>query len=449
MLIAKPVGRLAMCSLLVTACSEGVASTSRTVVRQTDSYLRIELSESPTSMAHSQNELQIPTADLLIGGVEAGFEEIADVKASADGFAVLDRRAANLIGYDFSGIERWRVGREGEGPGEYKAAAAFTLFGDSYVIWDIRSNTAFTIMGSTRAVLATAVPQIDGDWTRIAFRNPKVFADGYQMGPSDITRRLQPFTDSLFIHENRAREQQGSDGEAALSTHLVVYSSRGVPVDTLITLTGPRTSRDLSKPGFVNYEYIEAFYSARPLWDSFMDGYLAIAHGDSSSAVVLRGGDTLAVVDWPRSRVEITEADRLANANWEADVQLWSSSDFGDSWLRLPKFARNRILNRYVESHPEWFAHEHPQVAALYAAGRCIFLAGSNARDAYDGTSLTWWVIDVFSGEDVVLRLPRRGTRVRDVSATHIYTTFRDSDGVWYVERYPIEGISCTQRNTE
>ena len=156
---------------------------------------------------------------------------------------------------------------------------------------------------------------------------------------------------------------------------------------------------------------------------------------------MLHGADTTAVVRWPDDRLATTDDDRLANADWEIGVQLWQDPEWGDSWQSQPWPMQRRIMKQYLRVNAAFYAEQQPHIAALYTGGACLFLAGSNPSDNITGTALTWIVLNTKTGDTAVIRLPRPGLRVRDVTAHHIYATHRDTDGVWFIERYPLRGI--------
>jgi hypothetical protein len=399
---------------------------------------------SPNQLARHQLPALEAPVHLVVGIGDVEFHRVADVKSLGLGrFAVLDRGDAEIVVLDTTGNPVRRFGRRGEGPGEYKDPVAIASLPDGVVVWQIGSVAALTRLDSMGAVIYTMALPADGDAHLIPFRNPKVFVDGYQMGPEDVTRRLRRFDDQSFVHEIRSAESAGS-GFSRAPAHLIAYSTR-VPVvlDTVSVLSGPETKLDPLKPSFLAPEFIEPFYTPRAVWTSG-DGWWAHSDGADTVIVVHRHGTAeTTLVTWPYVPHAVTAHDRVANVEHELAAQLLQDRTFEADWNRAARRTQRRRLESYAEDKVPWFATVHREVSALYGAGQCLFVAGSDPAAYIDGTALTWFGINLLSGVVMPIRLGNRPARVRDFDERFAYVTRFNADGRTRIELHRLPDLEC------
>jgi len=158
------------------------------------------------------------------------------------------------------------------------------------------------------------------------------------------------------------------------------------------------------------------------------------------------------VVRLPGERTEITFDDRIHGAKWLNAHQALNSS-----WSRnLLETASAKGIEEGMreDARNNPFARYAPTVTALFGYSNCLFASGFSPSDWHDGTSMVLVVIDVERGAiDDVIRLPRpagtpmpldrHGAAVVEIAHGYAFTTYRDYDGVFFVERVPLPDLSC------
>lgn len=423
------------------------------VVEKDSSGVRIiELSRSLYSVANGAIVTQRVTADLLIGGVEEGFGHLADVTTFPDGrIVILDRREHTAWVYDSNGVRIGRIGREGQGPGEYVRPVALASLGNYIVIMQPSPTRSLTVHDDTGISLATSPPHQAGDWTLIHQRATfPAFDRPYQTSREDWTRRLGPYDDSSFIWQVQGNEWVAKIQDEPFpyerpSAFLVRYNLAAEIVDTLAEVAAPPSIfRNLSSgTGFL---IDQPMYAHRPVWTAGA-GWFALGHGNQSYIEVrfLNGSQPLTILRWPNEPRSVSDDEVEAAVSWMQDLEYRFLSK-GDSLRAASQRRSRREKRRLVEFHKELWSWPEmvPQIKAVYGAGSCLWLAGFSAADYADGTSLTWVVINLIDGGlQKVIRIPRRGSRVRHVDKGAIYTSFRDDMSVDYLERYTVPDLRC------
>ncbi len=462
------------CFVFLAACGNGsgpVAPSPELSATRVDSagVIILTLSHTLEEVADGEILAQIIEPDLLVGETEeeeeVWFGSIADVTSMGQGrFAVLDHMQARVLLIDSLGGLSGTLGRKGDGPGEFNWPWALTRFDSALVVRENSPTRAFTIFDADGTVRATAPSEPEGDWANPMFRVPDLRIRGFQMGPEDVTRRLQPFGANSFIHMLQVNENADMDFESppefeALPTFLIRYDSLGRLLDTLAVLAGPPTHVNDIWPGQTIF-YTQPIFSGRPVWATGEDWY-AIGHGDSTEVVVR---DTIGLpflrVRMPNRRRAISEGDRRAFGNWGV------AATFTDSPASMER-ARERGASVLVQLHDWWmnaweYADSIPTVTAAYGTGKCLFLSGFRASDWHDGTSLTWVVIDVRTGrvlrtirlrEPIEASLPsdrffskylQHGAVVRDFDGEFSFTFRRMADDAPVIERFPLS-LRCNE----
>jgi hypothetical protein len=136
----------------------------------------------------------------------------------------------------------------------------------------------------------------------------------------------------------------------------------------------------------------------------------------------------------------LTPEEREAWLDWLYEIAGQASRD--PSWLESTSKAdfKKAVLEQIV------LASTVPGVTALYGTGGCLWISGFSPSDYVMGTSHTWVIVNVARAEVVaVVRVTRRGSRIRTVDPGAIYSTYRDSLGVFNLERWPTQlGPECS-----
>ena len=110
---------------------------------------------------------------------DALFGSVSDVnvRSTAQGLRlyVLDHQASEVTIWTPDGTLIRRVGREGEGPGEFTRPADLVLLEDRFYVTDERRFTSFTFEGE---VMRTDAVPASLSWRGFRFRNEAMFEDG-------------------------------------------------------------------------------------------------------------------------------------------------------------------------------------------------------------------------------------------------------------------------------
>jgi hypothetical protein len=116
----------------------------------------LTLSHSLMEVAAGVVKATLLRSDLRIGGADSvWFGSVADVAVMSDGrFAVLDRLEKQIVLFDTAGSVVRRIGRDGNGPGEFRAPWALEAVGGMLVSWQDSPNQTFTVLDTTGKVLA-------------------------------------------------------------------------------------------------------------------------------------------------------------------------------------------------------------------------------------------------------------------------------------------------------
>jgi hypothetical protein len=400
---------------------------------------------------------------LEIGKGTDWFGAIADVASLGSGrVAVVDKLEKKITIFDSLGNRTARFGREGRGPGEYRWPWAMTVVGENLVVWQNTPSSTFTVLAPDGKVIATGSRTVEGDWIRPGFRFPLLNLELEQMGPEDVTRRLDAFGDSGFVHQLQIDEQVqirsgGPRDFPAPPVYLIRYDLSATVRDTIAIMVGPPTLRYRREFRGVLPFYEQPLFSGRPVWATG-EGWIALGHGDSTR-VVVRGfqGDTSLIITWPESRHDVTEADKINASKWILAIRIMNRPESLTIYEGIsPGEREHAVDNTAFNLTP--FAKVAPTVTAAYGYRKCLFLSGFSSEDWVDGTSSTWIVINVDKKTiEGVIRIPesdsaglkfdRHGVLVRDFDDRFVFTVARDRDGVFLLRRYRLPGIDCSRRS--
>ncbi len=106
-----------------------------------------------------------PEPELSIGVLEGEsayeFGLVADARTLADGGIVLtDVQSREVREFGPEGEHRWTAGREGDGPGEFRAPFNLTVRGDTLVVFDPRLNRFTRLDLSDGGLISILTPQV-------------------------------------------------------------------------------------------------------------------------------------------------------------------------------------------------------------------------------------------------------------------------------------------------
>ncbi len=424
----------------------------------------LELSHTLREVARGDVIAQEIAPELVVGDQvddeDVWFGGFSDLSTAHDdgGFTAVDHLQNQLLVFGASGELERRVGREGDGPGEFRRPWMIANVGGHWVVRQNSESPAFTVFDSLWNIRTTVPAQPEGDWSQPMFRRPDIRMGGFQMGPEDVSRRLQPFGDSSFVHMLQVNEATQWDYSnpvefEALPTYLIRYSLDGIVLDTLAVMAGPPTRVDEVWAGRTIF-YSQPLFSGRPVWATGRDWY-AIGHGDSTQVAIYDlEGQPLLKLALPKRRRAVSLEDRQSAANWMTAATLNNTPSSMQRAIRDGPRRQMEVQEFLATDTP--FADSIPHVTALYGAGPCLFLSGFDSGDWADGTALSLVVVDVHRREVLtVIRirpptdgalpefpdLSEHGSRVVHLSKRFLFTARLTREGSLAVERFrlPIE----------
>jgi hypothetical protein len=382
-------------------------------------------------------------ADLEIGGLDS-FGHLADVAGFDDGrFAVLDRLNQQVTVHDISGRTTRKIGRSGDGPGEFSGPIVMARVHDRLVIWDRDPNRTFNVFDTTGQFLHSAPMAAIGDWRSHMIRSQWVFTDdhGSWTEPAeDLTRRLLPFGADRFLHVLQLDEQammfEKLPTPANPPAYVIRYELNGTIVDTLAVLSAVRSYFVEWKPDARYPSFAEPQLVGRPLVGAG-SGWWAVGHGDSASVRVHFDDGSVHELRLGGEARPLTTKARKAWGDRVVQIAL-------ETYRGSEPLQQNRIGEyKQVLLEQVRFPETEPRLTGMYGAGGCLWLSGFNPTDHVSGGSLTWTAIHLSTRAVRVVRLSRPLARVRDIDRYGIFTTYRDDLGAFHLERWPVSRLGC------
>jgi hypothetical protein len=432
------VATLASFAWVVAACAgegRGGAAALTSVRRDSAGAVIISLSASPSAVAQAQAGTPLMLA-LAVDPQVGDWGSLEDVASFSDGtLLALDGLAQTVYVIDSAGQEVRRFGRRGGGPGEFEGAVGVATLGDSRVlVIQARRKSTFSLFSRAGTSIRTESAPVNGDWITMAMRKPTY---PYHPPPEDLTRRLITVGPATFAFILQPDELSDS----VLSAHVppaaaLLFDTTFALVDTLVRGHGTPLVPMPAIRSDQMPELWEPLFSAR-LMLAAGDGWYAWSGGADPSVTVRTADNTTLAVRWPASARRITDEDRFRAAEWAGEYTLRQSADARRNAARMSREQREEAYERLAGHLP--FADRTPELAALYGAGRCLWLSGFDLADDPLGTALSLIALDV-RGDSVlgVVRMPRLDSRIRHVDRRRIYTSYFDEDGVERVEVYHI-----------
>jgi hypothetical protein len=373
--------------------------------------------------------------------VEIG--HVADVTTFSDGrFAILDRLNDRIVLYNALGTPIRVIGRAGPGPGELGDPVALTTVNGHLVVWDLDRARAFAVFDTLGAAIATSRASVSGDWLSYVTRSSHRLVDYPYQGPTeDLTSRLIPFDSLSYIHALQSDEQTTmtiSDGGRVAQQHmfLIRYDLGGHVLDTLAELSAPASIKKGEVLGRIVFDQPELV--SRPMWATG-SAWLALGHGDSTAVTVYNTlGKPLLRLELADRQRRLSDEERETWANWAFEIVRETSRD--KSWIE--NIGRRRYARRIRDIVT--FTERAPLITALHGDGVCLWMSGFSVADDVLGHSHTLVVVNVEAGAiEGIYRIPRRRARVRTIARQGVYTTYRDSLGLFHLERWPTSGLRC------
>ncbi|MEX1181714.1 MAG: 6-bladed beta-propeller [Gemmatimonadota bacterium] len=320
---------------------------------------------------------------------------LAARRSSAGRLYVLDAMSRRLAAFDSTGRHVRDLARNGEGPGEFRRAAALALLQDMPVVWDqqLWRITRFDADGQVLG-MHSAPPRGETGWL------PSVASAG------DTWLYLD--------QEIESPADSGADvhGGIVRAVARLLKWKPGADWEPVAEFPGMEAALD-PVAGTLSV----APFPARPLWAPAADS--SFWYADSRAYRVRRitfQGDTIASIDVPREGPPVSDA---AWSDFVGGRQRELSTPAARERARLPRPATLPVLQHLLSSAQGdlWLQLQPPDTA----------------HDA------EWHVYAPDGNPRYVLRIPR-DVQVLSVDAGHIVTLAEDSLGVQIVRTYRLDG---------
>lgn len=304
---------------------------------------------------------------------EALFGFINDVRPSADGSRVhvLDGMASEVTIWSPDGTLVRRLGRSGQGPGEFLEPEDLVLMDDRFYVADQRRFTTFTLDGE---VMATDAPPASVSWRGFRFLNEGMFADGsfvvFPQVPAMIVSGAtgdDPVDRIPLLRISRDGDAWGLDTLAIIS-----YEGFAVP----FSVPGYPLPRDIALPWYRPDSYqVDARSGTVVVARSH-----SVGPGVAELIEISATGDTVWTrrIRMPPVPIEDQEVDAVVEQNASGLARLSGDSVASPilkarvrSALRVPEYWPSIRAIRIMANGEVWFRPHHGEgEPAWYAVRR-------------------------------------------------------------------------------
>ncbi len=325
------------------------------------------------------------------------FVRIVGLDVTHDGrLLVLDAGTQNLRVYDLQGALLATIGREGEGPGEFRAPGSMQLIGDTVVVWDWRLKRLSYFLLDGSFLETRVVPELRTVW---ALRALSVRGSGI------------------------IAQTAGGIGRTQLdppSAHLVHFGGQQfVGLDTLFSYSSGQASWH-SRRG--SYGSVQSFYEPGGGWsfsgDSlfvFVDGYRGRFEWFRSEAGLVREAG-IRMLDLEPQAIEGRERRQLMRDLKSEVAQRYNSGN--DVTIGVPEFWSG--INRVF----------------MDAAGETWFNLGKQENSTEKNK---WYLVSPWESQVRYFRVPH-GIEIAQVRFGHVLATTKTEFDSPVVAVYKIVG---------
>jgi hypothetical protein len=445
LIIAAPRAAVLTALVLAGGCEATPPADIRSALEVVFGEDEIILSLSPNEVAQGGVEALPMVLEWEFGSTELeALGSIADIRFHrGTGLVIADGVVDQVLVLDEPAATPERVVGPGPGPGEVGPIQAALSTGSHIVVWGgsrARTFQVFEENGTPRASVPTPVP---GDWTFPLFRHPPVRWEPQQMTIEYTSDRLVRLDAEHFIHilqDDERRKPSGGVGIPIedLWTSAILYDLDGQVLVTLARYPAPRTRYTADHGSWT----VQDLYAGR-LRVSGSEHHIAVTHGDSAHVrVIPRDADgRTRWIRW-RSFRPALEPDAVEHQVEIGLAQaLADDPGFAEIYHTAPRSRRRREISemvRYLDYTPDLA----PEISNLWSDGPCIFIAGFDYEDSYDGTSSQIIGINTETGEYQISTIESALFRIRDVKQGRVLVTTRTRDGAWGIHVYK-HGLPC------
>jgi hypothetical protein len=333
---------------------------------------------------------------------------------------VVDATEMELSVVDFSTGTKTAIGRQGSGPGEYRAPAGlFRLQGDT--IWVLDAMQQRLVAFNPDMTPGTTIPLMVFDQSTMTAYTAPYFND----------RKGQLYASGMVM--NPGRGSSGVQMSIPDSVGLVRFDPRGKGARTEVTkLRFPTSGKPEMKVNGTAIKMTMAFPGlvASDPWTVFPDGRIAIVRGATYTVEIIGTDGKKTSTTIPYETFKVTDADQKAEMD-EARKQM---KDQGKAVQKM--MPANMTMDMEMLPPAEWPSN-YPPVSPLGALaapdGRLWVKRSIPFRVGRE----QWDVIDPAGKLVARWRLPAKTTIVA-VGQGVVYTTRTDEDDLRYLQRVEI-----------
>ena len=361
--------------------------------------------------------------EIKIGSVddpEYVFGMVAGVAPGPDGSLYsLHPREGSIRRWSADGTPSGSVGRQGEGPGEFRQPMELGFFGDSLWVWDWSGYH---------------VSYFDPEGTFLGRVSPKVDIGGPEGSPP---RPSRPFRDGTFLGIEPAWSQEIATGEITETA----YTHMDPEGETLATIwMHPHEPRD----GLALLRESGGTFASQAFGDGVSyavadDGLVVVERrawtGDGEAFFTLTriglAGDTVFTVRVPYTPVP------LATERIDSAVTAQTESLYDFMTRRQPGLARAALEERIRDAtyKPDYVP---PVGAVMTDADGNIWVRRFDPVELEGGEAFgEWWIFDE-AGTPLARALTPMGLRIMHVAGGVVWGTEQDELDVDYIVRYRI-----------
>jgi hypothetical protein len=325
---------------------------------------------------------------------------------------------------DFAKGSKTAVGRQGSGPGEYRAPAGlFRVAGDS--IWVLDAAQQRIVAFNPDLTPGTSIPMILFDQSTMTAMSAPFFSD----------RKGQIYASAMAIELGRGGAG-GNDAQISLpdSVGLIKVDPRGkVPRAELARIRFPISGKPDIKMNGTSMKYSMAYPGlvASDPWTVFPDGRIAIVRGATYTVeFITPDGRKSAPTRIAYDPIRVTAADQKAEMD-EANRVMMEQGKAAQKMMPAGMTLDFELLP--PASWPANYPAASPLGALAGPDGRLWVKRATPSRIGRE----QWDVIDQSGKLVASWRLPARTTLVA-VGQGVVYTTRTDEDDLRYIQRVEI-----------
>lgn len=350
--------------------------------------------------------------------LEDPFSLVAGVREGAGGaLVVVDGMDGELSVVRFAAGEKSALGRQGSGPGEYRApAAVFRIRGDTIWVLDPVQQRIAAFLPDFKAGVPFPLQMFDTQ-TRTALMQPfhvddagRMYSSALPVGAGGPNMRI-PDSVEVIRFDPRAQATRATLAK-------VRFPTSGTPE---MRVEGTVIKYTMAYPGLVTADS----------WAVFPDGRVAIVHGANYTVeFIAPNGQRRTSAPVPYERIPVSRADQEAEM---AEAQRQLKEQLKAAQRTMPQGMTLDINMTPPESWPSSYPAISPMQVQAAPDGRLWVRRATPSRLDRE----QWDVLDASGALVARWRLPVR-TRLVGVGRGVVYTVRLDEDDLQYLQRVVI-----------